>query len=242
MPIDLPTLAAALLSGLLGGLHCAAMCGGIAAAIAAGAGRAPPLCTALLSNLGRVGGYVLAGALAGGLGAGLLTLARIESAVLAMRMAVGAVLILVALRLLGLGGRLGFVSAPGNAIWRALAPLHRRLLPADTAPRQLLAGALWGWLPCGLSGSLLIAAWLSADAIQGAQIMAAFGLGTLPLMVSLTWSGARVLRWLQRPGARYGAAGLIGLSGLLTLSAPWLARLPAAHAWLQALGCRTLPS
>lgn len=241
MPLDLLTLPAAFLAGLLGGLHCAAMCGGIAAAIAAGAGRAPPLRTALLSNLGRVGGYVLAGALVGGVGAGLLTLTRIEGTVLAMRMAVGAVLILVALRLAGLGTHLGFVAAPGNAIWLALAPLHRRLLPADTAPRQLLAGALWGWLPCGLSGTLLIAAWLSAEAAQGALIMAAFGLGTLPLMVSLTWSGSRILRRLQRPGARLGTAALIALAGLLTLTAPWLARLPAAQAWLQALGCRSLP-
>lgn len=45
---------------------------------------------------------------------------------------------------------------------------------------------LWGWLPCGLSTTLLAAAWLQADALNGALTMAAFGLGTLPMMLPLT--------------------------------------------------------
>lgn len=241
MPIDLLTLSAAFLAGLMGGVHCAAMCGGVAAGIAVGAGTSPPLRTAVISNLGRVSGYVIAGALVGGLGAGLLGVIRAEPLMLAMRMAVGGVLILVAIRLVDRSGRLSFLSSPGVMLWRWLAPLHRRVLPANTTPRLLAAGLLWGWLPCGLSGSLLVAAWFSAEASQGALIMAAFGLGTLPLMVPLTWSGARATRWLQRPGMRHGAAVLILGAGLMTLSAPWLARVESVHALLEALGCRTLP-
>src|SRR3546814_1631572 len=102
------------------------MCGGIAPGIAAGAAPAPPLRTALLSNLGRVLGYTVAGTLVGGFGAGLLGLWRLPHLALAMRMAVGAVLVLVALRLLDQRGRLSFVNRPGAALWRWLAPLHRR--------------------------------------------------------------------------------------------------------------------
>ena len=51
---------------------------------------------------------------------------------------------------------------------------------------------LWGWLPCGLSATVLLAAWLQASAVHGALLMLAFGAGTLPAMVPLTWSGARI--------------------------------------------------
>lgn len=240
MPIDWLALAGAALSGIFGGLHCALMCGGIATGIAAGAVPGPPLRTALLSNLGRVLGYTLAGTLVGGFGAGLLGLWRLPHLAQVMRMAVGAVLVLVALRLLDQRGRLGFVNRPGAALWRWLAPLHRRVLPANTPSRLLAAGMLWGWLPCGLSATVLTAAWLSADPLQGGLIMATFGLGTWLVMLPLTWSGARLTRHLARPALRRSAAALIAVAGLLTLSAPWLAQVPALHAALAALGCRTL--
>lgn len=244
MPIDWLSVGAALLAGLLGGVHCAAMCGGVAAGIAVGArpqGRSEAWAMALRSNLGRVGGYVIAGLIVGGFGAGLLTLARSETLLLGARMAVGGVLMLVGLRMLFPGAGFNLFAKPGAALWARLAPLQRRLLPANTAPRQIALGLLWGWLPCGLSLTLLSAAWLSADALQGGLIMAAFGLGTLPLMLPLTYSGARGLRWLQRPGARRGAAALVISAGALTLAAPWLAQIPAVHGVLEALGCRTLP-
>ena len=99
MPVDLPTLVAAALAGVLGGAHCAVMCGGIAAGFPAMApGR--PLAVAWQANLGRIGGYVVAGAVAGGLGGGLLRLVRIEALTTGVRMAAGLALVLVALRLL----------------------------------------------------------------------------------------------------------------------------------------------
>lgn len=240
VPIDWLALSAAAVSGVFGGLHCALMCGGVATGIAAGAAPSPPLRTALLSNTGRVLGYALAGSAVGAFGAGLLGVWRLPHLALAMRMAVGAVLLLVALRLLDQRGRLAFVNRPGAALWRWLAPLHRRLLPANTPLRQLAAGMLWGWLPCGLSATLLAAAWLSADPLQGGLLMSAFGLGTWVVMLPLTWSGARLTRRLAQPGMRRAAAALIASAGLLTLTAPWLAQVPALHAALAAMGCGSL--
>ncbi|MFN7782074.1 MAG: sulfite exporter TauE/SafE family protein [Lysobacterales bacterium] len=243
MPIDWLSLGAALIAGLLGGVHCVAMCGGVAAGIAVSARAQTPgeaWRMAWRSNLGRIAGYTLAGLLVGGFGAGLIALARSDALLLGARMAVGAVLVLVGLRMLFPGAGFNLFAKPGAALWARLAPLQQRLLPANTGPRQFAMGLLWGWLPCGLSLTLLSAAWLSADALQGALIMASFGLGTLPLMLPLTYSGARALRWLQRPGARRAAAALVITSGLLTLAAPWLAQIPAVHGVLEALGCRTV--
>lgn len=238
MTPDWLVLGGALLAGLLGGAHCAAMCGGIATSLTVE--QRGGWWMALQPNLGRVLGYVLAGAIVGGLGHGLLGLARMPALGIALRATVGLVLVLAALRLLDRGGRLRFLSAPGGRMWQWLRPLQRRLLPADTAPRRIALGLLWGWMPCGLSTTLLAAAWLSASAAHGALTMAAFGLGTLPVMLPLTWAGARLGQRLQRGGWRTAMAATLLLSGVLTLAAPWLVHAPALHAALEALGCRSL--
>ena len=136
LPVDLPTLLAALTAGLLGGLHCAVMCGGIATgfhAMAAG----PAHRVAWQANAGRILGYVLAGALVGGLGGGVLRLLRIEALALGLRMAAGLALVLVALRLLDRGGRLD--PGPGAGCSRC----------AGTWFPPTAAGSVWRWARCG---------------------------------------------------------------------------------------------
>jgi len=238
MPLDLLVLGGALLAGLFGGVHCLAMCGGIAVGFSAPRGDGA-LRHALLLNAGRVGGYVLAGALVGGLGAALLGLVRLPGLALAMRSLVGAVLLLAAFRLLW-PQRAGWLGKPAAWFWRLLQPLRDRGLARAGAANPLVLGMFWGWLPCGLSTTLLAAAWLQASALHGALMMLAFGLGTAPLMLTLSWSGARLAGRLARPGVRQGAAALIALAGLATLSGPWLAHAPAIHGVLAALGCRAL--
>jgi sulfite exporter TauE/SafE len=238
MPIDLLALGAALLAGLFGGVHCLAMCGGLAVGFAAPRGQAP-LRHALLLNAGRIGGYVLAGAIVGGFGSALLGVARQPALALAMRSLVGLVLLLAALRLLQ-PRRAAWLGRPAQWAWRRLQPLREGVLARAGAARPLALGLFWGWLPCGLSTTLLAAAWLGASAAHGALLMLAFGLGTAPLMLSLSWSGARLAGKLAHPAVRHGAAALIALSGLATLAGPWLAHAPALHGVLAALGCRAL--
>ncbi len=238
MPVDVLVLVAALTTGLLGGAHCAAMCGGIATTIGSG-GRG--WWQAMQPNLGRVFGYVLAGAIVGGLGNGLLGIAQVPMLGVVMRAAVGIVLVIAGLRLLDRRGRLPhFFGGPGTRFWQLLRPLQRRLIPADTTGKRLLLGMLWGWMPCGLSSTLLAAAWLQASASHGALTMAAFGLGTLPMMVPITWAGTRFGQRLQRGGFRIAAGLLVLGSGLLTIAAPWLMQLPVLHGVLEVLGCRSL--
>ena len=240
MPIDWLVLGSAWLTGLLGGAHCLAMCGGIATGLGASARRGGAF-DASLVNAGRVAGYTLAGVIAGGLGSGIVAVARQDWIATGSRMLVGAVLVLAALRLLLPPGRLSFMVRPGQILWRRLQPLQRALSPADSRPKRFALGMLWGWLPCGLSTTLLAAAWLQASAVQGGLTMFAFGLGTLPLMIPLTWSGTRAVRWLERPGLRWALGLLVLLAGLLTLAAPWLMHVPGMHGLLAALGCRSLP-
>lgn len=236
MNVELLVLASALITGLMGSGHCAAMCGGIATGFA-GAGRNHHWLDALEPNVGRVIGYTVAGAVAGGLGHGIVAVAGWQPLTLALRMMVGLVLVIVALRLLVPRGPFALPGAPARLWQRLLQPLQRRVLPADTTTRRMAAGVAWGFLPCGLSTTVLTAAWLQSDALDGALTMLAFGLGTLPVMVPLTWSGARFGQHLQRGPWRAAAGGFVMLAGLVTLAAPWLMQVPALHAVLHALGC-----
>ena len=48
--------------------------------------------------------------------------------------------------------------------------LTRRLLPANTLPRALGLGLLWGWLPCGLVYGILMTLLLVGNPLNGAAI------------------------------------------------------------------------
>lgn len=237
MNADLLLLGGALASGFMGSAHCALMCGGIATGFSAT--REGGWLAALEPNLGRIAGYALAGAIAGGVGHGIVAAAQLPSLSLAARAAAGLVLVIAALRLFDRQGRLAFLRAPGLIWSRWLAPLQKHL-PAGGHVGRLAGGMLWGWLPCGLSATVLLAAWLQSSALHGALLMLAFGAGTLPAMVPLTWSGARLGQRLQHGPARMTLATLILLAGLITVMAPWLANVPHLHAALRALGCRSI--
>jgi sulfite exporter TauE/SafE len=195
---------------------------------------------ALQPNLGRVLGYAIAGALAGGIGHGIVSVASAGPLQRGLRAAVGVVLLAVALRMIDRSGRLGYLAVPERMAGRLLAPMWRRARLTGGARGRLIAGLLWGWLPCGLSSTVLFAAWLQTSAVQGSLTMLAFGLGTLPVMLPLTWSGARLGQVLQRAGWRMAAGVFVMLAGLATLAGPWLGLVPGVHRVLSALGCRSL--
>lgn len=250
MPIDLLTLTAAFVTGLIGSVHCLVMCGGVAAGLAAASRGAEDraltgnsaLKAALALNLGRVLGYTLAGALVGLFGTALIRMLDAQRLMLGLRLAVGVVMILVGLRLIGGRDRLSAIGRLGQSLWPALRRLGHVVLPADRTWKRLALGALWGWLPCGLSWSMLLVALFTVDPLNATLTMAAFGSGTLLAMVPVTWGSARLARRLAQPRLRRTLGLLVIAAGALTLLAPWLMQVPALHGLLAALGCRTLPS
>ena len=64
-----------------------------------------------------------------------------------------------------------------------------------------------GWLPCGLVYSMLTWSLAIADPLQGALLMGAFGLGTLPALLA-TGLAARQLAGLIRHRATRSIAAL----------------------------------
>jgi sulfite exporter TauE/SafE len=214
-------LLAAFAGGLAGGVHCAGMCGGIVRVLCAA--RDPQDNSRstrylLAYNTGRIASYACAGMLAGVLGqAGLLTRAAplLQPVMFAL-----ASLMLVALGLYLAGAMpvMTRIETAGAWLWRGLQPWSRYVLPVTSLPRALGLGALWGWLPCGMVYALLLTALALGSWWQGAVVMLAFGLGTLPnlLGIGLLWRQLDRLRRASVP--RVLAGGVVALFGIYGLS------------------------
>lgn len=198
-------LVAALLAGLLGGGHCAGMCGGIAGLLVARGGGRKWL--QACHHIGRVGSYALIGGIAGTLGEVALFADRILPVQQALWWLAQGMLLAVGLYLAGWWQGVRHIEALGGGVWKSLSAHLPALLPADTAGKALLAGAVWGWLPCGLVYSLVVTALASGSGPQGALTLLVFGLGTLP-NVWLIGSTARWSVW-RRPSVRCGAGLLL---------------------------------
>jgi sulfite exporter TauE/SafE len=214
------SLLAALSVGLLGGVHCVGMCGGIVGALSLampGQKQGPRLPILLSYNIGRITSYTIAGAIVGGIGQLSLGVMQLGSLQLVLALVAGIMMILMGLYLGGWSGFLRHIENAGGLIWKRIEPLGRKLLPVRSPGQGVLLGLLWGWLPCGLVYSMLIWALGSGGAVDGALIMLAFGIGTLPNLLATGILAGQFVRWMQQPRVRAAAGILLILFGLYTL-------------------------
>jgi len=225
----LPVLSAALAAGLLGSAHCLGMCAGMSGLFAAGATAAAirtQLPLAIAYNLGRVLSYALLGALVAMIGS---TTVRVIPALAGpVRLASGALIILVGLQVAFNWRLLTAVEKIGAKIWHHLVPHAKGLIPATTVIRAGGLGLIWGWLPCGLVYSVLLLAATTAHPAGGGLVMVSFGLGTMPAMVLTGLSASKLSAFMSRN--RLGAGLLIVALGVATIAMPLTNRvIPDSH-------------
>ncbi len=215
---------AAFLIGLTGGVHCFGMCGGIVGALTLGLPLTPghPLRTRLpfllAYNLGRIISYVVAGTLAGGVGAWAAHLISMHHAQLGLQIIAGLFMILLGLYLAGWQGTLSRLEQAGGALWRRIEPLGRRFFPVRTPLQALGIGLVWGWLPCGLVYSVLVWAIGAGGALEGGLLLLSFGLGTLPTLLAMGTVAATLAGFVRRPGVRAAAGVMVILFGVYEIS------------------------
>lgn len=179
----------AFLAGLLGSGHCFGMCGGIAGSLGAisgmGGSRSMAM-PALQFNGGRLTGYAVLGALAGGiLGAAgeIMALAPLGKW---LRAVTALMVLLIGLRFLLDWRGVDAIERGGAGLWRRIMPVAVRISQRHDWLGRVGLGICWGFLPCGLVYTVLITAASTGSAATGAATMLAFGLGTLPAMLGLT--------------------------------------------------------
>ena len=220
----LPLLISALVLGLLGGGHCLGMCGGLMGALTL---AIPPeqrqrrLRLLIAYNLGRVLSYAVAGLLLGLAGWAVAGSALADG----LRTFAGLLLIAMGLYLAGWWSGLTHIETLGRGLWKHVQPLTRRFMPVTSAPRALLLGALWGWLPCGLVYSTLLWASSQGNALTSATLMFVFGLGTWPVLIASGLAAERLTYWLRQRSIRITGGLLVITFGVWTLPGPhqhWL--------------------
>lgn len=210
----------ALIVGFLGGVHCLGMCGGVVGALTFNLKPEVQLSWwrmlpyQLGYNLGRISSYALIGALFGFLGHSLTSLATFLPLQQTLQVVAGLFMVVLGLYLGGWWNGLIVIEKGGQGIWKRLAPLTQKMIPIRSIPQAWLYGLVWGWLPCGLVYSMLIMALTAGGAMEGALVMLAFGLGTLPnlmLMGTFVFFFTRLSRnlWVRR-----SAGALVVLMGV----------------------------
>jgi len=228
------SLAAALVAGLAASGHCIGMCGGIAGALAM---RSPQGSTgtrvalALAYNLSRITSYAIAGAIAGLLGRTLLKAVDVAPLSIAFRVVAGLIMLAAAARLLFGWRLLDPLESAGSGLWRRIVPWAGRQGRSGGLGGAIGLGLAWGWLPCGMTYSMLLLAATTASVSLGAAVMLAFGLGTLPSMVTATLAFERIARSLASRATLRNVAGALLLGfGLWTAgNALWHGTRHAGH-------------
>jgi len=174
----------AFLLGLVGSLHCAAMCGPLVVAVSSADGSRSPFGTSrLVYNSGRIATYCAIGLFFGAVGK-TFVLAGLQRW---LSLGAGAAILLGLL----LSTRFALKTPFAKGITR-LKSLFGALLQRRTLASQFLLGTLNGLLPCGLVYIAAAGAATTLSPLGGALHMAAFGAGTLPMMLGIGAASGRL--------------------------------------------------
>lgn len=174
--------------GILGGAHCIGMCGGIVGALTtpvampSSSSRSSPSIwpRQLAYNFGRILSYTLIGGAVGAIGSATLLFNQFLPVQMALYVLANVMLMCMGIYLIGFTQVLAGVEGLGQMLWRRVQPLSRRFVGGRSWQQALPLGFMWGFLPCGLTYSVLSTALVSGSALRGAGLMLSFGLGTLP--------------------------------------------------------------
>ena len=205
--MTLSLLVSAILMGLMGAGHCATMCGPITLALVTRQPERPR--QPLASHAGRIGMYALLGAIVAAFSAAATSFLRNEVLQTAWLLLPNLLLLLSALYLLGFRQAYAPVESIGQRVWRQLDGARSWASARGGVNGDLLRGALWGLLPCGMIYSALALAVLAAHPLDGALVMAAFGASTLPVLLALGMLSKNAVRQLQTARTRRWLGGVL---------------------------------
>ena len=216
-----------ILTGLFSAPHCIGMCGGIVSAVSLNSSASAHK-SMLLYNAGRIFSYTMLGAVMGVVGS----------------------FVDVAGKLAGVQGLASIIGGCFLLLWlwrrfqlplmhRLSVILHRRL--AGGAQRSvnqehwhlLATGVAFGFLPCGLTYAMQMTAASTGSGLQGAAVMALFGLSTFPALAAAasiaSFANRKWRRFMRKASVMTAiAVGVISIlrglavNGVIPTINPWL--------------------
>ena len=186
--------------GFLGTGHCVGMCGPLVVSIPTQSGRFLPH---LAYNTGRIITYTLIGAVLGSLGSGIEALAGsgsreylevVAGVQVAFSVFAGAMLLWLGLARIGLVAEPRWMAIPSPSKLPGFALIRRDATTGNSVVSAGLFGLVLGLLPCGLSYAAFARALAAQSTFNGAAMVFAFGLGTLPGLLVLGTGASRLFR------------------------------------------------
>ncbi len=223
-------LIASLIVGFLGSLHCLGMCGPIVLAYSLqfrdpgrdAAARRPSLFrSGFLHHLGFHSGRLLVYVSLGAGAAAFFHFAGMNQLLSHFRgwmvLLGGTLMVYLGLVFLKIFRLPGFLADPsiGNG-----SPLRRFVSLGINSPRpgpKIILGMATGFLPCGLSWAMVARAAATQNIAEGFLVMAAFGLGTVPVLFLSGLAASFLSLRIKILGERLAACSL-KLLGLLLIS------------------------
>lgn len=175
----------AFLLGFLGSFHCVGMCGPIALAVS-GSGSNSFFYNKIFYNLGRSITYAVLGLIIGSIGFSL-SLAGVQQG---FSIAMGVLILIMALSYRKADQFLTIPALSGIVIW--VKRQLNRFLKAGGPFAFFGTGLANGLLPCGMVYMALVAALAFQSPLLGATYMFFFGVGTIPLLLMLMYSGSLI--------------------------------------------------
>ena len=157
--------------------------------------------------------YALLGLLVGSLSMKLMPQASFWTL---PRLLSGVLMLLMGLYVAGWSRLLVHLEHLGLPLWHKLAPYAQRTLRQQALGTTVLAGMLWGFLPCGMVYSALAMAASSASPERALGAMLAFGAGTLPMMLATGSMAQQFQHLLNTYHLRQISGALLILMGLWT--------------------------
>ena len=204
-------LTTAFLLGFLGSFHCIGMCGPIAVALPLSRRERWGIVWASGTyNLGRLMTYAFIGLIFGAIGWGI----QLAGAQKVLSVLLGLTLLAFAIAPRKTEATLlsiPLLSQAFSAIKRKIGLLFRQ----NSWKNQLSIGILNGFLPCGLVYVAIAGAMGMGNMWSGALFMAAFGAGTLPMMMGLTIVGQFVPTKLRQRLSRLAPVVMVVFAILL---------------------------
>ncbi len=194
----------AFIAGFLGSGHCLGMCGALVSGYFINLGKQRSYLPYFGYQLARIFVYASVGMTAATLGSVLVASGLFGTIQSVLQMALGIVVIILAL------GILGWLPVQG-----AIRLLPMRLLRQGYASSRtkgpllgsLIAGVLNGLMPCPLTFAMAVQAASAPSIIEGGALMLAFGAGTLPMMLFVSVAFGKISAHVR--GLMFKAAAVI---------------------------------